>query len=326
MLKESDDMKEIPVLRAFLDQLIDYAGLFPPAKLELNDAITNYSNYIGSSDSWMLGPFVLPVRLLESVRQYKEMFIARNKKLRLSAAGTRADQSMNSLRELEKDYEMIKDFIKKNEDWATVDVLEIPLPQGKPSKDLLNEILSISEAFNCNIFCEIPLLHNDWKKRLIETLDEIEKLNFANSGSLGVKIRTGGIKAELVPSPDKVAKAIALCRDRKLRMKFTAGLHHPIRMYRNEINAKMHGFLNVFMAGMFSYKFNLDETEIEEILRDEEVNHFLITADELAWKNLSVSCEDVRKLREVLCSFGSCSFDEPKDELKEIVINQEVIR
>ena len=48
-------------LSVFQDRLIDYAGLFPPANLSLEAAINNYRNYINSDDSWMLGPFVLPV-------------------------------------------------------------------------------------------------------------------------------------------------------------------------------------------------------------------------------------------------------------------------
>ena len=30
----------------FLDKLIDYAGLFPPANLDLNNSLKNYSNII----------------------------------------------------------------------------------------------------------------------------------------------------------------------------------------------------------------------------------------------------------------------------------------
>lgn len=54
-------------LSFFQDHLIDYAGLFPPANLSLEDAITNYANYKNSENTWMLGPFVLPVSQLKSL-------------------------------------------------------------------------------------------------------------------------------------------------------------------------------------------------------------------------------------------------------------------
>ena len=53
-------------LRALLSGVVDYAGLFPPAQLPLDQAIRNYARYRQEADAWMLGRFVIPVsRLLE---------------------------------------------------------------------------------------------------------------------------------------------------------------------------------------------------------------------------------------------------------------------
>ncbi|MBS1993679.1 MAG: hypothetical protein JSS83_24355 [Cyanobacteria bacterium SZAS LIN-3] len=48
-----------PTLRALLEGFIDYAGLFPPAKLPLDQALSNYSRYQNSEHSWMLRWFVV---------------------------------------------------------------------------------------------------------------------------------------------------------------------------------------------------------------------------------------------------------------------------
>ena len=50
-------------LKLFLTKLIDYAGLFPPAKLELEPALKNYSKYIQCDDNWMMSQFIIPVNL-----------------------------------------------------------------------------------------------------------------------------------------------------------------------------------------------------------------------------------------------------------------------
>ena len=50
-----------PSLRALLHGIIDYAGLFPPANLPLDQAVRNYARYCTEPDSWMLGRFVCPV-------------------------------------------------------------------------------------------------------------------------------------------------------------------------------------------------------------------------------------------------------------------------
>lgn len=48
-----------PALRALLENLIDYAGAFPPATLPCREAFRNYEEYRRSSHAWMLGRFVV---------------------------------------------------------------------------------------------------------------------------------------------------------------------------------------------------------------------------------------------------------------------------
>src|SRR5262245_30720169 len=52
-------------LRDLLTGLIDYAGLFPPAGLESQSAVGNYSAYRQSEHQQWLGRFILPVARIE---------------------------------------------------------------------------------------------------------------------------------------------------------------------------------------------------------------------------------------------------------------------
>ncbi len=52
-------------LRALLDGLIDYAGLFPPAGLPMETVIANYAAYQRRPDAWALGRLVVPTARLE---------------------------------------------------------------------------------------------------------------------------------------------------------------------------------------------------------------------------------------------------------------------
>src|SRR5262249_27634531 len=54
-------------LRALLENLIDYAGLFPPAALPMKAAVENYQRYRESAEAWMLGKFVVPVARLDEL-------------------------------------------------------------------------------------------------------------------------------------------------------------------------------------------------------------------------------------------------------------------
>jgi hypothetical protein len=58
---------ESPALRALLTNLVDYAGLFPPAALSLPIAAENYRRYLRSENAWMLGRFVVPTAQLSQM-------------------------------------------------------------------------------------------------------------------------------------------------------------------------------------------------------------------------------------------------------------------
>lgn len=47
-------------LRVLLEGLIDYAGLFPPAGLSMDEAVRNYARYREEPHAWALGKFIVP--------------------------------------------------------------------------------------------------------------------------------------------------------------------------------------------------------------------------------------------------------------------------
>ena len=58
-------------LRALLSEVVDYAGLFPPAALPLPAVIKNYEEYVPSENNWMLARLILPAdRLSEFATLY----------------------------------------------------------------------------------------------------------------------------------------------------------------------------------------------------------------------------------------------------------------
>ncbi len=147
----------------------------------------------------------------------------------------------------------------------------------------------------------------------IEQLDEVKK-----AGSFA-KIRTGGIAPDAIPSIESVASFITGCAEGRLSFKATAGLHHPIRsMHRlsyepDACSAMMHGFVNVFLAAAFAWHGN---REIQSILAETDASAFRFD-DRAHWRDLSLSSEEIADSRRKFAhSFGSCSFEEPIEDLQ----------
>ncbi|MDQ0247706.1 hypothetical protein J2S09_005359 [Bacillus fengqiuensis] len=310
-------------IHAFLSRLIDYAGLFPPASLLLETSIDNYTAYRTCEDSWMLGRFIIPAGQLDGLHSYVLRF-SKGKPLGISAIGRRSDHRETCLEGLHQDLENIVSFSKDHVDLVNIDVFEMPLPPFAAHRELLNVIAAETAKHGLQTFCEMTSpLNGDWEHHLVGTLDAIVAHNAESEAVLGFKLRTGGVTAAAFPTPEQVAAVLIGCRDRGIALKFTAGLHHPIRMYREEVGTKMHGYLNVFAAGMLAHVYNLDREETAEILADEESVSFSFTTKGLSWRNLIVPVAEMVRLRKTaFCSYGSCSFDEPRDDLRMLQIDR----
>ncbi|MEW9670220.1 hypothetical protein [Ammoniphilus sp. 3BR4] len=304
-----------------MSHLIDYAGLFPPANLPLEPAIRYYAAYQNSKDSWMLGRFIIPAARINELDRYVSLFTP-ERPLHCAVVGSKSSDKWDCLQTIGADLDTTLSFCERHGDSVKVDVLEFALPPIVPDEGLL-KIIGVKTAKRGMVaFCEIPLLSSsDWRRYLEETLNAIAQHNESNDSVLGFKLRTGGVTANAFPTPEQVAAALIGCRDRGIPMKFTAGLHHPIRMYRAEVETKMYGFVNVFTAGMLAHKHHLTLLETEQILTEEEASHFSFTAEGLAWKDKSILLSDIDKLRATqLRSYGSCSFDEPREDLQALQI------
>ena len=159
--------------------------------------------------------------------------------------------------------------------------------------------------------CEIP------SSKIIEHRPAQKPDRDLRSSRIGFKLRCGGKNAAAVPSVERVAHTITVCRDARVPLKFTAGLHHPVRRFDAGLQTHTHGFLNVFAAGAFALARGLPEDVIGELIANEDPAALNFTDDGITWNELHVSAGEINEARELLVlSVGSCSFDEPREDLK----------
>jgi hypothetical protein len=135
------------------------------------------------------------------------------------------------------------------------------------------------------------------------------------------KLRTGGVTPDAIPPIESVADFIRTCAELRVPFKATAGLHHPVRAphlltYAADApRAVMHGFLNVFMAAALAWHGDRD---LEPVLAETDPAAFRFD-DCTHWRDRSLTADQVRDARTYFAhAFGSCSFDEPVDGLKEL--------
>jgi hypothetical protein len=292
-------------LRALLTRSIDYAGMFPPCSLDLAPAVQNQAEYVRSPESWMLSAFVLPIAKFSEADGLVSQF-DKHHQFRISALGVKTENAESFLKELKQTAETIRSFQKEHVDLAPVAQLEMPLPQDVDVKGL-NEAAAILGDLKLQTFWEAPA----------ESAEKaIALLARAKAPAFGYKLRTGGVVADAFPSSVQIARAILASTKHHVPMKFTAGLHHPIRQFRDEVKTEMHGFLNVLGAGVLSAAHHWEEAQTVEMLEDQRAKSFEFHDTVFAWRDWEITLDRIKARRKFVTSFGSCSFNEPREDLR----------
>ncbi|MEP6698391.1 MAG: hypothetical protein ABJB09_01550 [Verrucomicrobiota bacterium] len=290
-------------LRALLERAIDYAGLFPPAELALEPALRNYADYVRVGDAWMLGAFILPVAQFAAAQAVLPPFEA-DYPLRVSALGPKTNDSGSFLSALESTRAAIDSF----SDTLSIQQLEMFLPI-QADGELVKKIHSVLGAVKLKVFWEAGA---DAAEQTIRFLSEHNHADL----EMGFKLRTGGVTADAFPSPAQIAQALLAAAQHRVPIKFTAGLHHPLRQFHASVGTKMHGFLNVLGAGVLAAEHQWDERQTVMMLEDEDASSFTFDDSAFTWRDWSLATDRIPVHRKLVTSLGSCSFDEPREDLR----------
>jgi hypothetical protein len=282
-------------LHALLEWLIDYAGLFPPASLDMKTAVRNYSTYRASDEAWMLGRFVVPAhKLTEFSAAFAEACCGEQTSPWLLSVLSTGDE--------EEDLRFVQRF---SEGAAFLDAIEFKAVNLAQAEKRLGAVPSGMAAY-----VEFPLGQSDL---FLPSMKE--------SGARA-KIRTGGVTAEAIPSAQEIASFLIACAKARVSFKATAGLHHPLRSTQKltyeekSATAAMHGFINVFVAAVVAYQGSPEE-DVLAVLNEQSPSAFQWEKGTLTWRHHHLPEKLVKEVRENFAiGFGSCSFTEPVNDLK----------
>ena len=288
-------------LRVLLDGIVDYAGLFPPASLDMRTAVGNYATYLASDEAWALGKFVLPIaRLAEYEEARRAVDDSDATQWRLSGL-TGGDTLADITRAVE--------FNVRGQ-YAVIDAIEAKLGTVDDIRRAATRLTGDME-----LFVEIPM--RDDPLPLVRAVAEV---------GAKAKIRTGGVTEDAFPSSREVARFIRRCVEVGAPFKATAGLHHPIRARYHLTYAPdapegvMFGFLNVFLAAAL-LRAGATEDDAVAMLEAKDAGELRFDDGGLTWREHRLTTDQLRSARRLLArSFGSCSFEEPVDDLRALAL------
>lgn len=290
-----------PALHALMARVVDYAGLFPPARLEMAEAVRAYAAYRDGAEAWALGRFVIPAARLD------EFDAAAAGLVPTTAADSWALSALLGA-SVEADLAGIEAYNDRHRDarLGAVHVDTVELRASHPEQILLAGE-HVSGRYDA--FIEVPVA--DDPAALIDAIARI---------GVKAKIRTGGTTPDAFPRAGHVVRFIRRCVERDVAFKATAGLHHALRSeypLTYDVAAPrgvMFGFLNVFLVAAFM-RDGLDDAGACALLEEGEPGAIRFDGDSVRWRVRVLDTRAIRAARREAVSFGSCSFSEPVDEL-----------
>jgi hypothetical protein len=301
----------VSAIRSLLSKIIDYAGLFPPASLTLTETLQTFRRLSRESIGWMIGKIVLPSNVLSRIDgEILDQF----DRFPVTIVSTNVANRDLWLETLRTDLAQVKPFAVAHRQ-VVVEAFEVVLP-GELDSTALGELLkstySILESYP--VYFEIPSGPRfDYRFALAgDSLGE-----FGNS-VWGLKLRTGGINREQFPSSRTIADAILVSQHAQIPIKFTAGLHHPIRRWDETLQTEMQGFINVFLGAFLAQAYHLSADSLIRVLEEKDPARFWFRDTSAGWNDLEVARDTIKKFRGSVPSFGSCSVDEPREGLEKL--------
>jgi hypothetical protein len=285
--------------------LIDYAGLFPPAALAMDQALEEYRAARAGEAAWMLGRFIVPASRLDE----------------LVAQAHGGQPSLSIIVDAGRDArawfpaaQRICERLRAVRSATSIECLEVPLPTLATKRDTyeatIGQFAMLAERNGLRdlpVYVEISR-DNRSSELLAATMAALARYR------LGAKLRCGGVSAEAFPSVAEVASFLSAARSEGVPFKATAGLHHPLRHVDPATGFHMHGFLNVLAGAIFAGRAT--GPALEAILAEESAESVAFDEAGLRWGDRLAPVEEIAAAREHgFVAYGSCSFSEPVDDL-----------
>ena len=292
-------------IRTLVSSVLDYAGLYPPASLDEPAVVSNFASLHRSHRAWMLGRLVWPASRLDRLSE-----LAAGAAPTAEPPETEGAWPVTALLgdagtpEFARTVELVRAFNERHEQ------------PGAPAMRIDSVEFKAGDA--ASVDAALDALPEDvWPYVEIPLDADPRGMIAAISGmEAAAKFRTGGVTAAAHPSARALAGAVAACAQAGVAFKATAGLHRAMRHWNAAANAHQFGFLSLFAGACLVHARKLDAEGLEAMLEDADPSNFDISDNAVAWQGARIVTREIEEARERFAhSFGSCSFDEPWDDL-----------
>ncbi|MHA6793485.1 hypothetical protein ACVGVM_08200 [Pseudonocardia bannensis] len=277
-------------MSGLLARLVDDAVLFPPASLSMTAAVARHRDDLAAQSPMLTDRLLCPAARLHEL--LAELRGADRFRVVL-IAGTRLDAVTESVR------------VVATAPAIELDSLEVPLSASKavdPGQavgEIVETVRCISEPTGVPVYLEARSV--DQVPAMVRAI-----AGLSSCGTVGAKIRCGGIRPELFPAAPALARALGSAVAAGVPIKATAGLHRAVRHVDPATGFTHFGFLNLLLAVT---AFVRGGGPAEAVAALEAAG-----AGDVARQARGLDPETASAVRSAFVAYGSCSTRRPVRE------------
>lgn len=274
-------------LPRLLAGLVDDAAVFPPGSASLPEAVPAHRQHRSSWYAELVGPLLVPVSTV--LNRELHALVDPAEELLVGLIGDTGPAGLPAA-------------LAAVPPGVTIQQVEVAVAaRGADPQPGLAKLLPVAEQLaGRTVYAEIPLTFG-----LMGALDRLVEARAAGL-PVAAKFRTGGLAAELFPTPAELAAVIHGCQQRGLPFKLTAGLHRAVRHLDRETGFTHHGFVNVLAAALVAAG-GAEVERVTELLRATDPRPLLAPIE-----------QRLDAARPLWIGYGSCSILEPLTDLTQL--------
>lgn len=263
--------------------LVDDAGLFAPTALAMPDAVARHRRDLAAASPVLTHRFLCPASRIGELRDR----VTAEDRLRIGLiADTGIDGAGAAVREIEAD--------------PALELAVIEFPLAAADRRIAELVAALPAG--------APVFLEPGKLTDVDTVVP-EIASVPAERACGLKLRCGGIRAELFPAATVLAHALVTAARHGVRVKATAGLHHGVRYTDAETGFTHHGYLNLLVAAADAAAGAEMVTVTADLLS--------IDGSALVRAALGMSASRAAAARRLFTGYGSCSTSTPLIEARE---------
>ena len=259
--------------RILMSGLVDDAGLFPPEQLAMGPALDRYRRNLDEADPVLSHRFVCPATRLVE----------------------------------------LCDHLRSGDSIELSLILDRPLPAVESDPRLKIAALEIPPRTAAPWPAHVPPSLPVFVEVSPHDPEQVEVLDALSARSWGIKVRCGGVVADLFPTPEQLAELILGAVTRGRPIKATAGLHHAVGYHDPATGFDHFGFLNLLLATHRSLD-GQGRSSIVDVLTSRDAAGLTVEAQ-------TIAPDTAYAVRAIFTSYGSCSTSDPIEDLRRLALH-----